>query len=100
MLIYNVTIKIDWNIAEEWLNWMKQIHIPEVMQTGCFDKHAFLRLLEIDETEGPTYAVQYFANSINEYNTYIATYAPLLRQKTIDAWGNKYIAFRSLMEMV
>ncbi len=52
MFIYNVTVKIDKNIHREWLEWMQQIHIPEVMQTGCFAANRFLRLLESDESGG------------------------------------------------
>ena len=36
MIIYNVTCHMDLALAEEWLRWMQEIHIPEVMATGCF----------------------------------------------------------------
>jgi len=100
MIIYNVTTKINWPNHEAWLQWMLDVHIPEVMGTGCFEKHQVLRLLETDETEGPTYAVQYFAISKAQYNRYIELYSQALRKETISKWGNNFIAFRSLMEVV
>ena len=100
MYLYNVTIKVDWKIAEEWVEWMKQIHIPSVMDTGCFEKHVMVQLLETDETDGQTYAVQYFAESLSKYENYIEHYAPFLREQTITKWGGKFIAFRSLMKVV
>ena len=36
MLLYNVTVIIEDAAAEEWLQWMQEIHIPEVMATGKF----------------------------------------------------------------
>jgi hypothetical protein len=36
MIIYNVTIKVDKTIADEWLNWLKDEHIADVTGTGCF----------------------------------------------------------------
>ena len=30
MIIYNVTIKIDLDVHDEWLAWMKLEHIPRV----------------------------------------------------------------------
>jgi hypothetical protein len=36
MILYNVTVSIDPAIHEEWLEWMKVKHIPDVMNTGCF----------------------------------------------------------------
>jgi hypothetical protein len=100
MLIYNVTIKIEWEISTDWVEWMKTVHIPEVMDSGCFVKHHFVRILQIDETEGPTYAVQYFADQLVKYDHYIKEFAPILREKTFEKWGAKFIAFRSLMEII
>ena len=60
MLLYNVTTKIDPSIHENWVNWMKNTHIPAVMRTGCFTHYHFVRILDIDDSDGPTYAVQYF----------------------------------------
>ena len=40
MLVYNVTVKVNTDIHEEWLEWMKKTHIPEVLATGYFSKCA------------------------------------------------------------
>jgi hypothetical protein len=100
MLIYNVTTKIHWAIAEDWLKWMQETHIPDVMSSGCFEKHQLVRLLEVEEEEGPTYAAQYYTKSKALYDDYIANHANNLRQHVHDKWGNKFIAFRTLMELV
>jgi len=55
-------------------------------------------LLEIDDTEGPTFAVQYNAESKAAYNQYMEKHAASLRQKSFDKWGDAFIAFRSLMQ--
>jgi len=44
MFIYNVTIKVDHSIAIEWLEWLKSVHIPEVIATGCFTEAKVLQL--------------------------------------------------------
>jgi hypothetical protein len=100
MIIYNVTIKVHNSISEEWLQWLKDIHIPDVMSTGCFTASKILRLLEIDESEGPTYAVQYNAESKSLYNLYIDKYAGEMRRRSFEKWGDKFIAFRSVMQIV
>jgi hypothetical protein len=100
MIIYNVTIKPDWSIHDEWLQWMQQEHIPEMLSTQLFYKHKMLRLLEVDEAEGPTYAVQYHAHNIDDYHRYISEFAATQREKGIRKWGDKFIAFRSLMQIV
>ena len=46
------------------------------------------------------YAIQYHAESKAQYNRYIETYAPDMRQKGLDKWGDRFIAFRSVMQIV
>jgi hypothetical protein len=98
MYLYNVTVKVEWPIQEAWVQWMKEKHIPEVVGTGCFTHSRFYKLLEQDETDGVTYIIQYVANTLEAYQTYIAQYADALRKQTFDAWGNQFIAFRTLMQ--
>src|SRR4051812_9328314 len=98
MIIYNITLKVDAAIADAWLQWLLKEHIPEVMSTGCFSDNRVVRLLEVDDSEGPTYAIQYEAASKADYNRYIEIYAPGLQQKSFDKWGDGFIAFRSVMQ--
>jgi Domain of unknown function (DUF4286) len=100
MIIYNVTIKVANAIQQDWLQWLKEEHIPEVIATGCFTHAVIVRLLEVDDREGPTYAVQYHAPSKALYNNYIENHAPAMRQKSFDKWGDQFIAFRSVMQVV
>ncbi|MGC4101287.1 DUF4286 family protein [Ferruginibacter sp.] len=100
MIVYNVTTKVTEAIHNEWLQWMQQEHIPEIIATGCFTHATLLRLLEVDDTDGPTYAVQFFAESKSLYNHYIEKFATALRQKVFDKWGNQFISFRSLMQVI
>lgn len=100
MIIYNVTLKVDWLIHDAWLAWMQQVHMPEVVAAGCFTGSQLIRLLETDEKEGPIYAAQYFAESKPDYDRYIELHSTLMRQKVTDKWGDQLIAFRSLMEIV
>ena len=100
MIIYNVTIKVDHSIASFWLDWLQQEHIPDLINTGCFSKATVLRLLETDESDGITYAVQYVAESKEMYNRYIEKFADGIRKKGTEKWGDKFIAFRSVMQVV
>ncbi len=100
MIIYNVTTKVHSSIAEDWLLWLQEIHMPEVMNTGCFTESNILRLLEVDDSEGPTYAIQYKAASREAYDRYLQEHSEGLRRKTVEQWGEKMIAFRSLMGIV
>ena len=100
MLLYNVTIKIDWSIHDEWLAWMQDIHIPEVLGTGCFSSHKLLRLLQVDEEDGPTYAVQFYAATLDDFEAYLAHHAEHFRLQAAERWGADFIAFNTVMQVV
>ena len=100
MIIYNVTVKVDHSIADDWLSWLQQEHIPDIIATECFTDARILRLLEVDESDGITYAVQYHANSKALYNRYIKQYSNEMRNKSTEKWGDKFVAFRSVMQIV
>ncbi len=100
MLVYNVTIKVDHSVASAWLAWLKEEHIADLINTGCFTHANIFHLVEADDAEGITYAVQYHAESKALYNRYIEKFAETMRKKGQDKWGNKFIAFRTLMQVV
>lgn len=100
MIIYNVTIKVSRSIHDRWLDWLKDEHIPEVVGTGCFTHAVILHLMESDDEEGITYAVQYHARNKDDYDHYIEKFSEEMRQKGFQKWGNQFIAFRTVMKVV
>ena len=100
MILYNVTIKVDQSIADQWLTWLNTEHIPDMRSTGCFHQASVYRLLESDESDGITFAVQYHAENIEAYNKYLQDHAAAMRKKGMEKWSNKFVAFRSVLELV
>lgn len=101
MIVYNVTVNADEQVATEFENWMKQEHLPEVMASGKFVSFSFYRLLtrQPDET-GQTFVIQYKANTMADFEDYTTHFAPALQAKTMAKFGNAVLAFRTLMEQV
>jgi hypothetical protein len=100
MIIYNTTIKVDSSIADSWVYWMKAEHMPDLMNTDLFIDCRLCRLLEHDDAEGITYIAQYYCDGLEQYNTFMAEHAERLRDKGFKLFGNKFIAFRTIMEVL
>jgi hypothetical protein len=101
MIIYNVTINLEDSIHQEWLDWMQEKHLAEVMATGMFSSYKMLKLLSRQEDEtGTTYAIQYSSKSMADYERYQAEFAPALQADGMAKFGGKFIAFRTLLEEV
>ena len=100
MVVYNITTKVHHSIDADWLRWQKDIVIPETIATGCFTSAKIFRLLEQDDSEGNTYALQCAVENIDRYNEYVNEHATLFRKKALEKWGNKIISFHSLLELI
>jgi len=99
MILYNVTVSVDSNIADEWLGWMKEIHIAEVMATGLFSSYEIYKVLLQKENE-LTFSVQYFTSTMAKLQQYQAKYAQELQAKHSNKFGDKILAFRTVLESV
>lgn len=101
MIIYNVTINVEEEIHQEWLNWMKSKHIQDVMATGLFSGCHMYKLLSRQEDEtGFTYAIQYSCPDMSSYEKYRDEFAPVLQADTQSKFGGKFVAFRTLLEEI
>ncbi|MCB0581299.1 MAG: DUF4286 family protein [Phaeodactylibacter sp.] len=100
MILYNVTVKVDHDVHDDWLAWMKTVHIPDVLATGLFTGHKLCRLLGVDESDGITYAIQYFSPDMEAFQQYQQHHAPRLQKEHTERYEGRYVAFRTLMEVL
>jgi len=99
MYIYNVTINVDESIHDQWLTWMKDHHIPDMIATKKFSKALMSRVMVEEEMGGITYSVQYTTESLEMLQQYYQEDAPRLRSQSKPFEG-KFVAFRTEMEII
>lgn len=100
MLIYNVTINIEDDAHDEWLIWMKEHHIPDMLKTGKFLKATMCQVLVQEDMGGTTYSVQYKVKDRGTLETYYKEDATTLREDAMKRFGKKFVAFRTELEVV
>ncbi len=101
MIIYNVTVNIDNSIHTDWLNWMKTVHIPDVMNTGFFLENRMAKVITTQEDEtGHTYAIQYTCANMEDLNEYQDKHSAPLQEAHGKRYQGKFVAFRTLLELV
>ncbi len=99
MILYNVTVSIDPAIAEDWVNWMRTNHIPDVMATGCFVESRISRV-HGEEEGGETYAITYLSPSQEKMDQYQQQHAPLLQKDHSERYAGKFAAFRTILSVI
>ena len=98
MFIYNVTVTLEESIHTEWLKWMKESHIPDVMKTGFFTENKICKL--ITEEAEVTYAVQYTFRKMEDLQAYRKQHAPRLQKEHTERFKDKFAAFRTILEIL
>jgi len=99
MVVYNVTVSVDASVHDDWVGWMKAVHIPDVMATGCFLENRFLKVLS-GKPDELTYSIQYLCSSMAEYEAYRDRFATALQAAHTGRYPGKFVAFRTLLETV
>lgn len=99
MIIYSVTITIQADTEAEWIDWMKTVHIPDVLRTGCFSECRIHKVLG-SEGEEPVYVMQYRCRSVEEYHRYRDNFAPALQKDHTDRFAGKFRGSRQVLEEV
>lgn len=100
MIIYNITTKVEHKSQEEWLQWMQQSYIPHLMESGYFEGYQFARLLGVDESDGPTYALQLSLANRLTFNLYQQKMALGHQTMLHSRYGERALSFRSVLEVV
>lgn len=98
-LIYNVTVNISDIKHEEWLSWMTETHIPDVMKTGYFLDFRFCEVMA-DDPEGKTYSIQYSCENREQLDLYLQKESPRLQQEHKAKYEGHYAAFRTLLRWI
>lgn len=99
-VLYNVTIKIAKEVEDEWVSWMTNTHIPEVLATKCFLSSRMNKLLYLEDEDGATYSIQYLSNNMKDLQIYLGSHAPKLQDDVKIRYENKFVAFRTIMEVL
>ena len=99
MIIYNVTVSVEDSIKTDWLNWVRTEHIPEVMEVAVFRKAQINRVIVQGDSDN-TFAIAYTCLTMEELHQYQLKFSVGLQKKHIARYGDKVVAFRTIMEMI
>ena len=100
MILYNVTLSIDEAYENEWLSWMRSIHIPDVVRTGYFKECKLCRLIGAEESGGRTYAIMYTAYTEKGLAEYQVKHAPRLQKEHTSMFQGRFAAFRTELKVI
>ena len=102
MFIYNVTTHVEPSIEKQWLDWMHEEHIPQMIKTGKFTKALLLKVKTEDDDNlgGKSYATQFQCVHQSSLEAYLKKDAGILRKSAQEKFGEKVLLFRTELELI
>lgn len=101
MIIYSVSITIDKTIESNWMKWMKETHIQDVINTKYFfDCKLQKQIIPGSSKDGITFRLDYLANSFEDYQKYSLEEAPRLQAEHSEKFAGKFKASRTVFTLL
>jgi hypothetical protein len=100
MIIYNVTTNIHESVHDQWLKWMQEKHIPEILATQKFSSARIVKVLIEEEMGGITYSVQYVADNKEILERYYIEDEPRFHKEALELFADKMLSFRTELEVI
>lgn len=98
MIIYRVECKIHQSEAERWKQYFIDIHLVDVLNTGCFTGYSFQKEM-IDETETVTFISEYYCPDMETLERYNQEFAAVLKADIYGKFSN-YTCVRNIYEKI
>jgi hypothetical protein len=98
MIISNITYSIDKTLEQDFLEWLKAVHIPDVMMTLKPKSYKIMRLLTEIENAGATFSVQYNFESLEDFEVFENEFQEDLNYEVYKRYNGHYVLFPSLLE--
>jgi uncharacterized protein len=99
-LIYAVTVQIDEPLAAEWLEWMRSVHVPDVLATGCFRGCTIQRVTGLQGDGRAAFVLEYRCPSAAGLEHYQRNHAPALQQAHSARYHGRFEASRSIRSVL
>lgn len=99
MLIYNTTFQVDDEIHDNFIIWIKESYIPQVMEHGTLKAPRICKVLSHRE-EGSSYSLQWEVESSGLLHRWHMEQGLKLNEELTKIFANKVIGFPTLMEVI
>ena len=100
MYIYNITVNIDESVQQQWLNWVTNTHIPNMLNSGKFTKAKLSQVLVNEEMGGVTYSIQFTATNIEALHLYYKEDADKFNKESTQRFKDKFVMFSTELKVI
>jgi len=88
MIKYRVECKVQKAVTEEWEKYFVEVHLDDVLNTGCFTAYTFDKAIK-DEEDTVTFVSEYLCSSIEKLEEYNEKFASAIKKDVQTKFNGK-----------
>lgn len=98
MIVYTFTANIDDDLSDEWLQYVKSVVIPFLLNTSLVKEHKIFKVL--NDNEGQTFSFQFYFENPVVYHQFFSNYHKQLAQLLNKYKHPKVVYFNTLLQQL
>jgi hypothetical protein len=98
MIIFNTTYCVPAKAFEQWHHWLKNIHLPQMQETGLFTEPRLCRIFTAEDAED-SYSLQ-FCTEEDSLLQWKETFGKAFESDFSQRFGNNVLYFSTVMEVL
>lgn len=100
MLIFNTTFLVSDKAHGPWLKWVREQHIPFMLESEMFTKPQVAKVFSNEDQEGTSYSVQFHVTDLVTLENWHIKYAKNFEQNFAEKFGPEVIFFATVLEVI
>lgn len=100
MLIFNTTFLVSDNAHGAWLKWVREQHIPFMLESNYFTHPQVARVITSDKDAGTSFSVQFRIRDMRTLKLWNQEYSAAFQENCAQQFGTEVLFFTTVLEMV
>jgi hypothetical protein len=100
MFIFNTTYLVSDKVHDTWLNWVREQHVPFMLDSTYFTKPQVARVVTSDKEDGTSFSVQFYVQDMQTLKKWHNEYSSLFQENCSQHFGTEVIFFTTVLEIV
>ncbi|MDR1679418.1 MAG: DUF4286 family protein [Prevotellaceae bacterium] len=100
MIIFNTTYLVSDKVYGSFVKWIKEKHLPQMLETGHFNSPVVSRVLNNEAPEGSSVSVQFTTNDMDTLACWREQYGDLYEMEIGSLFSEEVLYFSTCMEII
>lgn len=100
MLVFNTTYLVSDRQFGPWSKWVREVHIPFMLENGFVEPRVAKVLSDDEEQEGNSISVQFNISDMDRLNAWKKTKAQEFEAGLVEMFGYEVLSFSTVLELM